>query len=56
MRSQSWSAMICLYMNPFRTVAEHFLVSDEGVEFSVEGAKDAQITVQLEDDTDYRCM
>ena len=35
------------------TVAEHFLVSDEGVEFSVEGAKDAQITVQLEDDTDY---
>ena len=28
-------------------------MSDEGVEFSVEGAKDAQITVQLEDDTDY---
>lgn len=35
------------------TVAEHFCVSDEGVEFTVEGAKDAQITVQLEDDTDY---
>ena len=35
------------------TVAEHFKVSDEGVEFLVEGAKDAQITVQLEDDTDY---
>ena len=35
------------------TVAEHFKVSDEGVEFLVEGAKDAQITVQLEDDTNY---
>lgn len=35
------------------TVAEHFSVSDNGVEFTVEGDKDAQITVQLEDDTDY---
>ena len=29
------------------------LVSDEGVEFSVEGAKDAQVTLQLEDDCEY---
>ena len=35
------------------TAAEHFRVTDEGVEFTVEGSKDAQITVQLENDTDY---
>ena len=35
------------------TAAEHFRVKDEGVEFTVEGSKDAQITVQLENDTDY---
>ena len=34
------------------TAAEHFRVTDEGVEFTVEGSKDAQITVQLENDTD----
>ena len=35
------------------TAAEHFRVTDEGVEFTVEGSKDAQITVQRENDTDY---
>lgn len=35
------------------TAAEHFTVTDEGVEFTVEGSKDAQITIQLENDTDY---
>ena len=35
------------------TAAEHFRVTDEGVEFTVECSKDAQITVQLENDTDY---
>ena len=35
------------------TAAEHFRVTDEGVEFTVGGSKDAQITVQLENDTDY---
>lgn len=35
------------------TTAEHFRVTDEKVEFLVEGSKDAQITVQLEDDTEY---
>ena len=35
------------------TAAEHFRVTDEGVEFTVEGSKDAQITVQLENHTDY---
>ena len=35
------------------TAAEHFRVTDEGVELTVEGSKDAQITVQLENDTDY---
>ena len=35
------------------TAAEHFRVTDEGVEFTVEGSKDAQITVQLENETDY---
>lgn len=35
------------------TAVNHFEVLDGGVKFQVEGAKDAQITVQLEDDTDY---
>lgn len=35
------------------TTAEHFKVTDEGVEFAVEGGQDAQITVQLENDTEY---
>ncbi|MCI8517578.1 MAG: endosialidase [Hungatella sp.] len=35
------------------TVVSHFAAADWGVEFEVEGSKDAQITVQLEDDTEY---
>lgn len=35
------------------TSVEHFSVNNDGVEFTVEGDKDAQITVQLEDDTEY---
>lgn len=35
------------------TAVEHFKVSDDSVSFTVEGAKDAQITVQLEDDMEY---
>ena len=35
------------------TVAEHFKVTDDSIEFEVEGDKDAQITVQLEDDCEY---
>lgn len=35
------------------TAAEHFRVTDEDVEFAVEGSRDAQITIQLENDTDY---
>lgn len=35
------------------TAAEHFKVTNAGVEFSVEGSQDVQITVQLEEDTDY---
>lgn len=35
------------------TAVENFAVTGEGVEFLVEGDKDAQITVQLEDDTEY---
>lgn len=35
------------------TTVEHFTVSNDGVEFVVEGDKDAQITIQLEDDTEY---
>ncbi len=35
------------------TVAENFTVNHDGVEFLVEGDKDAQITIQLEDDTEY---
>lgn len=35
------------------TAVEHFIVSNNGVEFSVEGYKDAQLTIQLDDDTEY---
>lgn len=35
------------------TAVKHFVAEDWGVEFLVEGAKDVQITVQLEDDTVY---
>lgn len=35
------------------TAVENFAVTGEGVEFLVEGDKDAQITIQLEDDTEY---
>lgn len=35
------------------TAVEHFEAADWGVEFLVESDKDAQITVQLEDDVEY---
>ena len=35
------------------TAVEHFSVKDSGVEFMVEGDKDAQLTIQLENDTEY---
>ena len=35
------------------TAVEHFSAKHDGVEFTVSGNKDAQITVQLEDDTEY---
>ncbi|MGN9171672.1 endosialidase [Lachnospiraceae bacterium HCP1S3_A8] len=35
------------------TAVEHFVAEDWGVEFLVESAEDVQITVQLEDDTEY---
>lgn len=35
------------------TAVEKFAVSNEGVEFLVEGDKDAQLTVQLAEDTEY---
>lgn len=35
------------------TAVEHFKITDDAVEFAVEGPQDAQITIQLENDTDY---
>ena len=35
------------------TAVEMFSVSDDGVEFEVEGDKDAQLTIQLAEDTEY---
>lgn len=35
------------------TAVENFKVTDDGIEFMVESDKDAQLTVQLEDDTEY---
>jgi len=36
------------------TAVEHLAVTNSGVDFSVEGNKDAQITIQLEEDTNYQ--
>ena len=36
------------------TSVTHFSETEKGVSFNVEGAEDAQITVGLEDDTEYR--
>ena len=38
------------------TAVEMFAVSDDGVEFEVEGDKDAQLTVQLAEDTEYEVI
>lgn len=35
------------------TAVSHFVAEDNGVAFEVEGDQDCQITVQLEDDTEY---
>lgn len=35
------------------TAVNHFQVGDTSVQFSVEGEKDAQITIQLEDEREY---
>lgn len=36
------------------TTVKHLAVTNSGVDFSVEGNKDAQITIQLEEDTKYQ--
>lgn len=38
------------------TAVEHFTVNHDGVEFDVACDKDAQITVQLEDDSEYEVL
>ena len=35
------------------TAVEHLKATDTGMEFSVEGAEDAQVTVELEDQAEY---
>ncbi|MDY3918960.1 MAG: endosialidase [Candidatus Limivivens sp.] len=36
------------------TAVNHMTVTENGMAFQVEGSTDAQITVELEEDTDYR--
>lgn len=38
------------------TAVEHFTVSADGMEFRVEGPEDAQITLGMEDDTEYQTI
>lgn len=38
------------------TAVEHFSVTDRGVEFTLEGEKDAQITLQLEESAEYEVI
>lgn len=44
---------IFVYESVPGTTVEDFEVTDDGVTFKVEGNKDAQLTVQLDDDTEY---
>lgn len=43
---------VCLGVRS-RNRSKPFFCKSDGVEFSVEGDRDAQITIQLEDDTEY---
>lgn len=36
------------------TTVDHLKATADGMEFAVEGTRDAQITVELEEDTEYR--
>lgn len=38
------------------TAVNHFSVSDTEMEFTVEGTQDSQITVQLEEDSEYEVL
>ena len=38
------------------TSVSHFSMSEEKIEFSVEGTEDAQITLELEDETEYEVL
>ena len=42
-----------VYQSVPGTAVEHFSAKHDGVEFTVSGDKDAQITIQLEDDAEY---
>ena len=52
-RSPSWSAMACSYMNLLGTAVMNLNATDTGLTFQVEGPEDAQITVELEDESEY---
>lgn len=41
--------------NPGTTVT-HFEASERGVEFSIEGQEDAQVTLELESDAEYKVL
>lgn len=47
------NGMFCYESVP-GTVVENYAATDMGVTFKVEGPEDAQITIQLEDDTEYK--
>lgn len=54
MRLPSWSATTWfVYESVPGTAVEHFKVTADSVEFQVEGPEDAQITLGMEDDTEY---
>ena len=42
-----------VYESVTGTAVEHLKATDTGMEFSVEGAEDAQVTVELEDEAEY---
>jgi len=46
------NGMFCYESVP-GTAVEHYSITDAGVTFKVEGPRDAQITIELEDDTEY---
>ena len=53
MRLQSWRERLFVYESVPGTAVNHFKATDDSVSFKVEGTEDAQITLELEEGSEY---